>query len=104
MLYSLFIIPTLGCIKNFVKYKKISLFLYFRTPLIYLNLYLFFKFFNYKNKISLIIINERIIMFLYKIFKAILTNNYLRKKIKYIQKYNLNYNSNNLNYNSNNQN
>ena len=40
MLYYLFIIPTLGCIKNFVKYKKISLFLYFRTPLIYFNLYL----------------------------------------------------------------
>jgi len=91
MQYSLFIIPTLGCIKNFVKYKKISLFLYFRTPVIYLNLYLFFKYFNYKNKITLIIINERIIMFLYKIFKAILSNSYLKKKNKYIQKYNLDY-------------
>ena len=100
MLYYLFIIPTLGCIKNFVKYKKISLFLYFRTPLIYFNLYFIFKFLNYKNRISLIIINERIFMFLYKIFKAIFTDNYLRKKIKYKDKYNLNYNSNNKNLNN----
>ena len=98
MLYYLFIIPTLGCIKNFVKYKKISLFLYFRTPLIYFNLYLILKFLNYKNKISLIIINERIFMFLYKILKAIMTNNYLRKKIKYIYKYNLNYNLDNYKF------
>ena len=37
-------------------------------------------------------------MFLYKILKAIMTNNYLRKKIKYIYKYNLNYNLDNYKF------
>ena len=93
MIYSLFIIPTLGCIKNYVKYKKVSTLLYLRTPSLYLFIYLFLSKFKYTNKISLTIINERIIMFIYKIIMAICNNSYHKKRIKYQKKYNLQYES-----------
>ena len=88
----LLIIPTLGMLKNLVKYKRISLYLFFRTPLIYFFLYNYLNYFNYKNKISLTIINERIIMFIYKIIISLLNNNFYKKKDKYKIKYNIKYN------------
>ena len=94
MFYFLFIIPVLGCLKNFVKYKQISLLLFLRTPFIYLILYTYYNYFKYKNKISLTIINERIFMFLYKIIRSLLIDNYHLKKKKYIKKYDIIYNSN----------
>ena len=93
MLHTLVIIPVLGCMKNYVKYKKISLLLFLRTPFIYTILYLYMKYFQHKNIVSNVIINERIIMFLYKIFRSLTTNSYHKKKLKYIKKYNILYNS-----------
>jgi len=95
MIHSLVIIPALGCLKNYVKYKKVSVLLFLRTPSIYTILYLFMSYLKYKNKVSLTIINERIIMFLYKIIKSLLIDNYHFKKNKYINKYNIIYNSGN---------
>tara|TARA_Y100000022_G_C13158459_1_gene332841 strand:+ start:128 stop:433 length:306 start_codon:yes stop_codon:yes gene_type:complete len=94
MITSLVVIPILGCLKNYVKYKKISLLLFLRTPFIYVFLYSFMKYFKYKNIVSKVIINERIIMFVYKIFISLLTDSYHKKKLKYKKKYNLPYNSN----------
>ncbi len=92
MIHSLFIIPILGCIKNYVKYKRISPLLFLRTPFIYTIIYLYLTFLNYQNKICLTIINERIIMFLYKIMMALLTDNYYKKRLKYEKKYSIKYN------------
>ena len=91
MLYSLFIIPTLGCLKNYVKYKRISPLLFMRTPTIYILLYFYLKLFKYKNIISKTIINERIIMFVYKIFISLWYDTYNKKRIKYQKKYDLKY-------------
>ena len=91
MLYSLFLIPTLGCLKNYVKYKQISILLFLRTPFIYAFMYNFLSIFKYKNRICLTIINERIIMFLYKIIISLLNDNYNNKKLKYEKKYGLEY-------------
>ena len=93
MMYSLIIIPVLGCMNNYVKYKRISLLLFLRTPLIYSILYLYFDTYKYKNVVSNVIINERIIMFLYKIIRSLLIDSYHKKKLKYIKKYNILYNS-----------
>ena len=93
MMYSLIIIPVLGCMKNYVKYKRISLLLFLRTPFIYTILYIYMKYFQYKNIVSNVIINERVIMFLYKIFRSLITDSYHTKKLKYIKKYQLLYNS-----------
>jgi len=81
--------------KNYAKYKRVSPLLFLRTPFIYTFLYLFLTLFNFQNKICQTIINERIVMFLYKIIMALLTDNYYKKRLKYEKKYGINYNNNN---------
>ena len=91
MIHLLFIIPTLGMIKNYVKYKRISPLLFMRTPVLYALLYFLLYIFNYKNRICLTIINERVIMFLYKILISLWNDTYNHRKIKYQKKYNITY-------------
>ena len=59
MIHNLLIIPILGAVKNYVKYKRVSVLLFLRTPIIYSIFYTFLWLVKYKNKISLTIINER---------------------------------------------
>ena len=81
MIHNLLIIPILGAVKNYVKYKRVSLLLFLRTPVIYSIFYTFLWIRKYKNKISLTIINERIFMFLYKIIYSLLTDKYHKNKL-----------------------
>ena len=81
MWQSLIIIPILGMLKNYVKYKRVSILLFMRTPIIYIFLYSFFTLLKYSNRICMTIINERIFMFLYKIVVSLLTDNYNKKKL-----------------------
>ena len=88
----LFVIPILGLIKNYVKYKRISFILFMRTPVIcYTIKYFYFIVKHTKMNNFQVIYLERCIMFLYKIFFSILTNNYHTKKKKYKIKYNMIY-------------
>ena len=93
MMRSLMIIPVLGALKNYVKYKRVSLLLFLRTPVIYTIIYTYLRILKFKNKVSLTIIYERIFMFLYKILYSLLTDTYHKNKLKYIKKYNILYNS-----------
>ena len=93
MIQFLLIIPVLGALKNYVKYKRISVLLFLRTPFIYTFIYSYLRLFKYKNKIILTIVNERIFMFIYKIIYSLLTDSYHKNKLKYIKKYNILYNS-----------
>lgn len=93
MIQYLLIIPVLGALKNYVKYKRVSLLLFLRTPFIYSFIYSYLKLLNYKNKVIMTIVNERIFMFIYKITYSLLTDKYHLKKLKYIRKYNILYNS-----------
>ena len=93
MIQFLLIIPVLGALKNYVKYKRVSVLLFLRTPFIYSFIYSYLKLFNYKNKVILTIVNERIFMFIYKIIYSLLTDSYHKNKLKYIKKYNILYNS-----------
>ena len=93
MIQFLLIIPVLGALKNYVKYKRVSLLLFLRTPFIYTFIYSYLRLFRYKNKIILTIVNERIFMFIYKIIYSLLTDSYHKNKLKYIKKYNILYNS-----------
>ena len=90
---SLMIIPVLGALKNYVKYKRVSALLFLRTPVIYSIIYTYLWTLKFKNKVSLTIINERVFMFLYKIIYSLLTDSYHKNKLKYIKKYNILYNS-----------
>ena len=93
MIQFLLIIPVLGALKNYVKYKRVSVLLFLRTPFIYSFIYSYLRLFNYKNKVILTIVNERIFMFIYKIIYSLLTDSYHKNKLKYIKKYNILYNS-----------
>lgn len=93
MIQFLLIIPILGALKNYVKYKRVSVLLFLRTPFIYTFIYSYLRLFKYKNKIILTVVNERIFMFIYKIIYSLLTDSYHKNKLKYIKKYNILYNS-----------
>ena len=89
------VIPILGLLKNYVKYKKINFFLFLRTP--FLN-YLFFMFLqllrcNTNKNLLLAIIYERSTLFIYKIINSFMKDTYNLRKDKYKIKYNLTYNS-----------
>ena len=99
--FHLIVIPTLGLLKNYVKYKRCDPFTFLRTPIIN---YLFLFYFNinknyyvnynqYQQEINLLksILYERYFFFIYKIIKSLYNNDYERKKEKYIGKYNLTY-------------
>ena len=89
MLWLYIITPTLGCIRNYVKYKRLNPCIYLRTPFIYLILHK--TILLYRGKILLILILERWLLFIFKTFVSIYRNDYIRNKEKYIQKYNLKY-------------
>ena len=93
MIHYLLIIPVLGAAKNYVKYKRLSLLLFLRTPVIYSFIYAYLRLLNHNNKVILTIVNERIFMFIYKIVYSLLTDSYHKNKLKYIRKYNILYNS-----------
>jgi len=86
----IFVIPFLGLIKNYVKYKQISLYLFFRTPILFYLIQLFIQ----SNNIYKLLLYERWIMFIYKILKSLYNNDYEERKIKYIKKYKLKYKEN----------
>ena len=87
-----FLTPLLGSLKNFVKYKKFNPFLFLRSPVLCFMLQIIIQ----TNNIWMIMILERWIMFVFKIIRSLIRNDYLKKKEKYIEKYNLNYFSEHL--------
>ncbi len=93
----LFVIPFLGLIKNYVKYKKISLYLFLRTPI----LCYFIQLLIQSNNIYKILLYERWFMFIYKIVKSLYNNDYQVRKVKYIKKYKLRYEENIIDNNKN---
>lgn len=90
--YTLFLItPIFGLIRNYSKYKNINFKIFLKSPVIYFVLYLYFKLFCIKINIYKILIFERWYFFIYKTIKSIYYNDYINKKNKYQEKYNLIY-------------
>ena len=85
-----FVTPTLGLIKNYVKYKKLNPFIFIRTPIFYIFIQMIYSMMKIKN-IYLTLITERWLFFFIKIIRSYYNNNYLTKKSKYILKYGFNY-------------
>ena len=81
------ITPSLGLLRNYVKYKQTKYLLYVRTPITYLILYIIFQ----TNNIWKILILERWFFLLYKTILSIYNKDYYKKRIKYEKKYKLNY-------------
>ena len=81
------ITPTLGFLKNYIKYKKIEPFVFLRTPLIY---FLLNNIFQELEPFQLLIY-ERWFFFIYKIIRSYVNDDYYIRKKKYQIKYNLKY-------------
>ena len=82
------ITPFLGILRNYIKYKKIRIFVFLRTPLIYFFINILFK----TNNIWKTMVLERWFFFIYKSLVSMYKNDYKKKKKKYIKKYGLKYN------------
>ena len=74
-----FITPFLGLFRNYIKYKKIQIGLFIRTPLLYLFINLLFQ----NNNVYQTLIYERWFFFIYKSLLSIYNNDYNVKKEKY---------------------
>lgn len=85
------ITPTLGFLKNYIKYKQCNLFTYLRTPFIYYFIHYSLFLLNIQNRLYLTIILERWFFFFYKICLSYLRDDYHLKKDKYIKKYGIQY-------------
>ena len=81
------ITPILGSLKNFIKYKKFNIFILLRTPIIYFFIQLLVQ----TNNIYKILIYERWFMFLFKIARSAIRNDFIINKKKYEIKYNIDY-------------
>ena len=93
MYYLYTVTPILGFIKNYIKYKKISPLLFFRTPILYIFLEWYIRGFRWINYQFIVIVIERWLMFLIKSILSYVRNDYFRNRIKYQEKYNCVYKS-----------
>tara|TARA_A100001011_G_scaffold368520_1_gene422922 strand:+ start:105 stop:404 length:300 start_codon:yes stop_codon:yes gene_type:complete len=95
--YVFFLItPSLGLLRNYIKYKNLSLTLFIRSPAISIILFELMNL-NYPqyNNLLISIILERWCMLFGKSLISFYNHDYLRKKQKYIEKYNLKYEKDN---------
>lgn len=81
------ITPLLGTLRNYIKYKKIKLLMFLRTPITYFFINIFFQ----NNNIWKTLMFERWFFFIYKSFLSLYNDDYRKKKKKYMIKYNLKY-------------
>tara|TARA_B100000900_G_C20141750_1_gene538258 strand:+ start:107 stop:394 length:288 start_codon:yes stop_codon:yes gene_type:complete len=89
--YYYLITPFLGCLRNYVKYKQVSLSLFLRTPLTYFIFHSFYCLLGVRSIIWKTLISERWFFFIYKTYLSIYNDDYHKKKEKYKIKYNINY-------------
>ena len=82
------ITPSIGLLRNYVKYKQIKYLLFVRTPLVYILLLVLLQ---TQNTWKVLIV-ERWVLLVYKTIISIYKNDYYRNKDKYQKKYNLKYN------------
>ena len=85
------ITPSLGLIRNYIKYKRVTFSLYLRTYLVYFFINLLSKLLGYIPNIYEVLIYERWFFFVCKSLISLYKNDYYRKREKYKIKYGLNY-------------
>lgn len=77
----------LGTLRNYIKYKRIKILLFLRTPITYFMINLLFQ----NQNIWKTLIFERWFFFIYKSLLSLYNDDYNVKKQKYILKYGLKY-------------
>ena len=83
--------PSLGFVRNYIKYKQCNCNKFMRTPFIYILFHNLFYLFNQKNIILKTLICERWYFFIEKSIISWNNNDYMKNKDKYIKKYGLQY-------------
>ena len=86
------ITPTLGLLRNYIKYKRCKFITFMRTPLVYFFFHLLFCIMGYRNIIWRTLIFERWYFFIDKSIIYLWNNDYIKNKEKYKEKYKLIYN------------
>ena len=87
MIFLYLITPLLGTMRNYIKYKRIKLLMFLRTPVTYFMINLLFQNQNIWKTLML----ERWFFFMYKSLLSLYNDDYNVKKQKYIKKYGLKY-------------
>jgi hypothetical protein len=85
------ITPVAGFLKNYVKYKRVNMAIFSRTPVMYLCIDRLLSYFNVKDIVLWTLILERWFFFYAKICLSYWRGTYTLRKQKYIQKYGLCY-------------
>ena len=85
------ITPTLGLLRNYIKYKQTRFIIFIRTPIIYVFFHSLFCLMGYRNIVWRTLIFERWYFFIEKSIISLWNNDYLKNKDKYIKKYGLIY-------------
>lgn len=81
------ITPLLGTLRNYIKYKRLKILLFLRTPVTYFMINLLFQ----NQNIWKTLMFERWFFFIYKSLLSLYNDDYNVKKQKYIKKYGLKY-------------
>lgn len=87
MIFLYLITPLLGTMRNYIKYKRIKLLMFLRTPVTYFMINLIFQ----NQNIWKTLMFERWFFFIYKSLLSLYNDDYNVKKQKYIKKYGLKY-------------
>lgn len=90
-IHLIFITSILGFIRDYSKYKLFSFNKFIRTPLIILIFNVLLNILGYKESLLLSLIFERWFFLIIKSIISYKNNDYLKKKEKYIAKYNIEY-------------
>lgn len=81
------ITPLLGTLRNYIKYKRLKILLFLRTPVTYFMINLLFQ----NQNIWKTLMFERWFFFIYKSLLSLYNDDYNVKKQKYIKKYGIKY-------------
>ncbi len=87
MIFLYLITPLLGTLRNYIKYKRLKILLFLRTPVTYFMINLLFQ----NQNIWKTLMFERWFFFIYKSLLSLYNDDYNVKKQKYIKKYGLKY-------------
>lgn len=85
------ITPVSGFLKNYLKYKRVHLATFVRTPLVYFLIDFFLSWLRIRSPVLWCLILERWFFFYYKIVRAYWLNIYHVRREKYEKKYGINY-------------
>ncbi len=87
------ITPVSGYLKNYIKYKRVNLVTFARTPLVYFLIDRCISLIKIQNPVLWTIILERWFFFYFKMIRSYMYDHYHTRQKKYEQKYGIKYHS-----------